>query len=43
MGMLIEGRWESDDDKLVGKDGALQRPGSAFRNWITPDLSLIHI
>ncbi|MDR7193201.1 glutathione S-transferase family protein [Luteimonas terrae] len=37
MGMLIEGRWESDDDKLVGEDGTLQRPESAFRNWITPD------
>ncbi|MDR6991041.1 glutathione S-transferase family protein [Luteimonas sp. 3794] len=37
MGMLIEGRWESDDDKLVGEDGALKRPESAFRNWITPD------
>ena len=37
MGMLIEGRWESDDDKLVGDDGALKRPDSVFRNWITPD------
>jgi len=37
MGMLIEGRWESDEDKLVGEDGALQRPDSKFRNWVTAD------
>jgi glutathionyl-hydroquinone reductase len=37
MGMLIDGRWESDDDKLVDDDGRLQRPQSAFRNWITAD------
>jgi glutathionyl-hydroquinone reductase len=37
MGMLIDGRWESDDDKLVDDDGRLQRPDSAFRNWITTD------
>jgi len=37
MGMLIEGRWESDDDALVDDDGRLQRPDSAFRNWVTAD------
>ena len=37
MGMLIEGRWESDEGKLVDDDGRLQRPDSAFRNWVTAD------
>ncbi|TDK33264.1 glutathione S-transferase family protein [Luteimonas terrae] len=37
MGMLIEGRWESDDDSLVDDDGRLQRPQSVFRNWVTAD------
>jgi glutathionyl-hydroquinone reductase len=37
MGMLVEGRWERDDDKLVGEDGRLKRPDSAFRNWVTAD------
>jgi glutathionyl-hydroquinone reductase len=37
MGMLIDGRWESDEDKLVDDDGRLRRPDSAFRNWITAD------
>ena len=37
MGMLIEGRWESDDDSLVDDNGRLQRPQSVFRNWVTAD------
>lgn len=37
MGMLVEGIWHDDDSKLVDDAGTLQRPQSAFRNWITPD------
>ncbi|AKC87949.1 glutathione S-transferase family protein [Pseudoxanthomonas suwonensis] len=37
MGMLIDGKWDSDADTLVDKDGRLQRPESAFRHWITAD------
>ena len=37
MGMLVEGHWHSDTSGLVDHDGALQRPESVFRNWITAD------
>jgi len=37
MGMLVEGTWKADVDKLVDASGALQRPSSVFRNWVTPD------
>ena len=37
MGMLVEGQWHSDTTGLVDDDGALQRPESVFRNWITAD------
>ncbi|PJK01121.1 glutathione-dependent reductase [Lysobacteraceae bacterium NML91-0213] len=37
MGMMVEGRWRSDVDRLVDASGALQRPSSVFRNWVTVD------
>lgn len=37
MGMLIDGHWTPDSDKLVDGDGKLQRPESVFRNWVTAD------
>lgn len=37
MGMLIDGKWERDEDRLVDDDGRLQRPESVFRHWITDD------
>ncbi|WP_058834497.1 glutathione S-transferase family protein [Luteimonas abyssi] len=37
MGMLVDGHWEPDTDRLVDAAGRLQRPDAAFRNWITPD------
>ncbi|QCU72612.1 glutathione S-transferase family protein [Luteimonas yindakuii] len=37
MGMLVEGNWKSDVDRLVDASGALQRPSSVLRNWVTPD------
>ncbi|WP_101926454.1 MULTISPECIES: glutathione S-transferase family protein [Luteimonas] len=37
MGMLVDGRWTTDDDALVDSDGKLQRPDSAFRHWVTAD------
>ncbi len=37
MGMLVDGKWRSDDAGLVDDDGRLKRPDSAFRNWVTTD------
>ena len=37
MGMLVDGHWRNDDSKLVDEAGKLQRPESAFRNWVTRD------
>lgn len=37
MGMLVDGVWRDDDEALVDEDGRLQRPSSAFRNWVTAD------
>ena len=37
MGMMVDGRWRPEVDTLVDEDGRLQRPDSAFRNWITAD------
>ena len=37
MGELIDGRWITNAMESVIKDGALHRPPSVFRNWITAD------
>lgn len=37
MGMMVDGNWRADVDKLVDTSGALQRPSSVFRNWVTAD------
>ena len=37
MGMLVDGQWRRDADKLVDESGRLQRPSAVFRNWITAD------
>ncbi|MEM7541721.1 MAG: glutathione S-transferase C-terminal domain-containing protein [Pseudomonadota bacterium] len=34
MGMLIDGRWESDDVSSTAKDGSWRRAPSSFRNWL---------
>ncbi|MDH5823912.1 glutathione S-transferase family protein [Luteimonas sp. RD2P54] len=37
MGMLIDGKWHSDEEIPVDEEGRLQRPSSVFRNWVTAD------
>ncbi|WP_149193660.1 glutathione S-transferase family protein [Luteimonas suaedae] len=37
MGMLIDGKWHSEEEIPVDKTGRLQRPSSVFRNWVTAD------
>lgn len=37
MGMLIDGKWTTEDEAKTAKDGSFQRKDAAFRNWITPD------
>ena len=37
MGMMVEGKWRSDVDRLVDASGALQRPSSVFRKGVTAD------
>ncbi len=36
MGMMVDGRWTSDDGERT-QDGRFVRRDSALRNWITPD------
>lgn len=37
MGELIDGQWRRGGFESVLTDGALKRPPSVFRNWVTPD------
>ncbi|MBA4097299.1 MAG: glutathione-dependent reductase [Rhodospirillum sp.] len=37
MGLLVEGKWQSDAGKWADSKGRMQRPDSILRNWITPD------
>ncbi|NZA26623.1 glutathione S-transferase family protein [Luteimonas sp. SJ-92] len=37
MGMLIDGKWHSDEEIPVDDKGRLQRPSSVFRSWVTAD------
>ena len=37
MGELIAGQWRQGGIDSVLSDGALKRPPSVFRNWVTPD------
>ncbi len=37
MGLLVEGKWQSDAGKWADSKGRMQRPDSTLRNWITPD------
>ena len=37
MGELIDGQWRRGGFESVLTDGALRRPPSVFRNWVTPD------
>jgi putative glutathione S-transferase len=37
MGLLVEGKWQSDAGKWADAKGRMQRPDSQLRNWITPD------
>ena len=37
MGIMIDGVWHDDDRALLDSQGRMQRPASAFRNWVTPD------
>lgn len=37
MGMMVDGQWRPEVDRLVDDEGSLQRPDSVFRNWITAD------
>jgi putative glutathione S-transferase len=40
MGLLVEGKWQSEAGRWADAKGRLQRPDSILRNWITPDGSL---
>ncbi|MEJ2376539.1 MAG: glutathione S-transferase family protein [Pseudolabrys sp.] len=35
MGLLVDGIWQQDGSRT--KDGHFIRPGTQFRNWVTPD------
>jgi glutathionyl-hydroquinone reductase len=37
MGLLVEGKWQSDAGKWADSKGRMQRPDSILRNWITSD------
>ena len=37
MGLLVEGKWQSDAGRWADSKGRMQRPDSTLRNWITPD------
>jgi glutathionyl-hydroquinone reductase len=37
MGLLVEGKWQSDAGRWADSKGRMQRPDSILRNWITPD------
>ena len=37
MGMLVDGKWHTDDLIYAGKDGRFKRKPSPLRNWVTAD------
>jgi glutathionyl-hydroquinone reductase len=37
MGLLVEGKWQSDAGRWADSKGRMQRPDATLRNWITPD------
>ena len=37
MGLLVEGKWQSEAGRWADAKGRMQRPDSILRNWITPD------
>ncbi|WP_407351807.1 glutathione S-transferase family protein [Luteimonas sp. R10] len=37
MGMLIDGKWHSEEEIPVDETGRLRRSSSVFRNWVTAD------
>ena len=37
MGRLVDGVWQTDRSFPVGRDGAFERPTTAWRDWITRD------
>jgi putative glutathione S-transferase len=37
MGLLVDGKWQSDAGRWADSKGRMQRPQSTLRNWITPD------
>jgi glutathionyl-hydroquinone reductase len=37
MGMLVNGKWQSDDVRGATADGHFERPQTVFRNWVTVD------
>jgi putative glutathione S-transferase len=37
MGLLVEGKWQSEAGRWADAKGRVQRPDSILRNWITPD------
>src|SRR5688572_21788314 len=37
MGLLVEGKWQSDAGRWADSKGRMQRPDSILRNWITSD------
>ena len=37
MGVLVDGKWQSDDSGWTDDSGRVQRPSSVFRHWVTPD------
>ncbi|HKY91854.1 MAG TPA: glutathione S-transferase family protein [Nevskiaceae bacterium] len=37
MGVLVEGRWQTQDPGAPGKDGRFERAETTFRHWVTAD------
>jgi len=37
MGLLVEGKWQSEAGRWADAKGRMQRPDAILRNWITPD------
>jgi glutathionyl-hydroquinone reductase len=37
MGLLVDGKWQSDAGRWADSKGRMQRPDSTLRNWVTPD------
>ena len=37
MGMLVDGRWQTHNERRSDDDGKFQRSAAMFRNWITAD------